>query len=162
MAGNPGLRFGDPAAIQAAAGARDLSISEKVALYAHDFLPTVVRLRPHTPWDRIAAVLNARRAARPTDGAAWTRKSLVTAVRRLVRDGLADKALLAPASKRRTADDHVRLVAGIAGALPDPTLAKIAAQLEAMHERTPRGGTRWSRSSVKHLLDRAHAQCRRV
>ena len=33
--------------------------------------------------------------------------------------------------------------------------AKVAAQLEAMHERTPRGGTRWHPSSVKYLLDRA-------
>jgi len=34
-------------------------------------------------------------------------------------------------------------------------LQQIAAQLEAMRERTPRGGTRWHPSSVKHLLARA-------
>jgi hypothetical protein len=34
-------------------------------------------------------------------------------------------------------------------------LSQIGAQLEAMCERTPRGGTRWSPSSVKSLLDRA-------
>lgn len=32
---------------------------------------------------------------------------------------------------------------------------QIAAHLEDMHERTPRGGTRWHPSSVKHLLTRA-------
>jgi hypothetical protein len=46
-------------------------------------------------------------------------------------------------------------VAGIKAAAPDRTLQQIAAQLESMHERTPRGGTRWHPSSVKHLLGRA-------
>jgi hypothetical protein len=34
-------------------------------------------------------------------------------------------------------------------------LQQIAAQLEAMRERTPRGGTRWHRSSVQQLLAKA-------
>jgi len=34
-------------------------------------------------------------------------------------------------------------------------LQQIASQLEAMRERTPRGGTRWHRSSVKQLLAKA-------
>ena len=33
-------------------------------------------------------------------------------------------------------------------------------KLEAMRERTPRGGTRWHRSSVKQLL--AKAECLRL
>jgi DNA invertase Pin-like site-specific DNA recombinase len=37
----------------------------------------------------------------------------------------------------------------------DHTLQQIAAQLEAMRERTPRGTTRRHPSSVKHLLERA-------
>jgi hypothetical protein len=47
------------------------------------------------------------------------------------------------------------LVAGIAIADPDLTLLEIGAQLERMHERTPRGGRQWQPSSVKALLDRA-------
>jgi len=39
--------------------------------------------------------------------------------------------------------------------VPDRTLQQIGTQLEAMRERTPRGGTRWHPSSVKHLLGRA-------
>jgi hypothetical protein len=35
------------------------------------------------------------------------------------------------------------------------TLRDIAAQLERMHERKPRGGRQWQVSSVKALLDRA-------
>jgi hypothetical protein len=40
----------------------------------------------------------------------------------------------------------------------EPTLAAIAKALEDMHQRTPRGGSRWSRSSGKNLLDRAREQ----
>ena len=59
-------------------------------------------------------------------------------------------------ARPQTGDDRlVRLVAGIKAAAPDRTLQQIAAQLEAMHERTPRGGTRWHPSSVKHLLGMA-------
>ncbi len=52
----------------------------------------------------------------------------------------------------------MRLVAAIRAAAPDRTLAQVAAQLEAMRERTPRGGTRWHPSSVRHLLLRAEKQ----
>jgi hypothetical protein len=52
-------------------------------------------------------------------------------------------------------DRLIRLVAGIKTASPDWTLQQIASQLEAMRERTPRGGTRWHRSSVQQLLAKA-------
>ena len=38
---------------------------------------------------------------------------------------------------------------------PDLTLREIASQLARLHERTPRGGSKWSPSSVKNLIDRA-------
>ncbi|MCK1594108.1 recombinase family protein [Bradyrhizobium sp. 147] len=47
------------------------------------------------------------------------------------------------------------LVARIAIADPDLSLRAIAAQLETMRERTPRGGWQWAASSVEHLLDHA-------
>ena len=47
------------------------------------------------------------------------------------------------------------LIAGIHSSNPDLTLREIANQLERLHERTPRGGAKWSPSSVKNLLDRA-------
>ena len=41
-------------------------------------------------------------------------------------------------------------------ATTDPETARdIAAQLERMRERTPRGGTKWNASSVKQQLDQA-------
>ena len=62
---------------------------------------------------------------------------------------------MAPARPQHSGNRLVRLIAGIKAAAPDRTLQQIAAQLEAMRERTPRGGTRWHTSSVKHLLTRA-------
>jgi hypothetical protein len=47
------------------------------------------------------------------------------------------------------------MAAGIAMANPEMSLRAIGAQLEAMRERTPRGGRQWAASSVKHLLDQA-------
>ena len=47
------------------------------------------------------------------------------------------------------------LAAGIAMANPEMSLRAIGAQLEAMRERTPRGGRQWAASSVKNLLDQA-------
>ena len=49
----------------------------------------------------------------------------------------------------------MRLVAGIAIADPDLSLRDIAAQLDQMRERPPRGGRKWQASSVKMLLDEA-------
>ena len=76
-------------------------------------------------------------------------------MRRLVSEGIVEATLLDRVPRQGGDDRLVRLVAGIAAAAPDRTLGQIAAQLEAMHERTPRGGTRWHPSSVRNLLARA-------
>ena len=47
------------------------------------------------------------------------------------------------------------MVAGIAMANPELSLRAVGAQLEAMRERSPRGGRQWAASSVKNLLDQA-------
>ena len=47
------------------------------------------------------------------------------------------------------------ITAGITTANPEMSLRAIGAQLEAMRERTPRGGRQWAASSVKNLLDQA-------
>ena len=76
-------------------------------------------------------------------------------MKRLVSEGTVEVALLGRARRQRGDDRLVRLVGGINAAAPDRTLQQVATQLEAMRERTPRGGTRWQPSSVKHRLDRA-------
>jgi hypothetical protein len=85
----------------------------------------------------------------------WTVERLRRTVRRLAAEGIVAASLLDRARPQRGADRLVRLVVGIRTASPDWTLQQIAAQLEAMRERTPRGGTRWHRSSVQQLLAKA-------
>ena len=87
----------------------------------------------------------------------WTVERLRRTVRRLASEGIIEASLLDRARPQPGDDRLIRLIAGIKAAAPDRTLQQIAAQLEAMRERTPRGGTRWHPSSVKHLLVRAES-----
>jgi hypothetical protein len=106
-------------------------------------------MRPAQAWGDVVRVLNRITAS------TWTVERLRRTVRRLVSEGLVEAKLLDWAPRQPGDDRLTRLVAGIAAAAPDRTLQQIAAQLEAMRERTPRGGTRWHPSSVRHLFTRA-------
>jgi len=66
-----------------------------------------------------------------------------------------EAGLLGRACRQGGGGRLVRLVAGIKTAAPDRTLNQTATQLEAVRRRTPRGGTRWHPSSVRHLLGQA-------
>jgi len=150
--GNPGLRARDPEALRKTGAARDRVFLTELMATMDGWMPVVKRMRPMHPWDDVVRALNAKGGA--PDGRPWTAERLRRSVRRLVGEGLADKTLL-DRSARQAPDDRLRsLVSGIALANPGLTLQAIAAQLEAMHERTPRGGRRWAASSVKNLLDR--------
>ena len=149
VGGNPGLRAGDPVVIRRVRASRNASHLRQVIAGLDAWLPTVRRLRPAQPWGDVVRVLN--HGGQST----WTAERLRRTVRRLVTEGLAEPDLLGRAPPPRGDGRLLRLVAGIRRAAPERTLQQIAAQLEAMHERTPRGGTRWHASSVKHLLDRA-------
>lgn len=100
-------------------------------------------------WEDVVRVLNQ------ADGARWTTERLRRAVRRAVRERLADANLLERTPRRPPEDRLMMLAAGIAMANPEISLRAIGAQLEAMRERTPRGARQWAASSVKHLLDQA-------
>jgi len=52
-------------------------------------------------------------------------------------------------------DRLARSVSHLLAVIEKLEVQQIAAQLEAMHERTPRGGTRWHPSSVRNLLVQA-------
>ena len=106
-------------------------------------------MRPDQPWGDVVQVLNRGRAT------VWTVERLRRTVRRLVAEGILQARLLDRAKPQQSNDRLVRLVSGIKAAAPDRTLQQIATQLEAMRERTLRGGTRWHPSSVKQLLARA-------
>ena len=151
VGGNPGLRAGDPAAIEKLRASRDATHLNGLLAQLDAWLPTVRRMRPDQPWGDVVRVLNQNASfASP-----WTVERLRRTVQRLANEGIVESTLLARA-RRRTSDDRlVRLVANIAAAAPERTLQQIASQLETMRERTPRGGTRWHPSSVKHLLTQA-------
>jgi hypothetical protein len=149
VGGNPGLRTGDPGAIRKLRAGRDAAHLEGVLARLDTWLPTVRRMRPDQPWGDVVQVLNRGQAA------TWTVERLRRTVQRLAGEGIIEVSLLDRARPQQSDDRLVRLVAGIKAAAPDRTLQQIAAQLEAMRERTPRGGTRWHPSSVKHLLARA-------
>jgi DNA invertase Pin-like site-specific DNA recombinase len=149
VGGNPGLRAGDPNAIRKVRASRDAAHLAGVLARLDAWLPTVRRMRPDQPWGDVVRVLNHGQAA------TWTVERLRRTVRRLASEGIIEASLLDRARPQQSDDRLVRLIAGIKAAAPDRTLQQIAAQLEAMRERTPRGGTRWHPSSVKHLLDRA-------
>ena len=151
VGGNPGLRAGDPAAIAKLRASRDAKHLEGVLAALDTWLPTVRRMRPEQPWGDVVRVLNGS-GALPSP---WTVERLRRTVRRLVDEGIVEPAVVGRAQRAAGDDRLVRLVANIAAAAPGHTLQQIASQLEAMRERTPRGGTRWHPSSVKHLLTRA-------
>ncbi len=149
IGGNPGLRARDPAAIRKVRASRDKAHLDGVLAQLDTWLPTVRRMRPDQPWGDVVRMLNRGQAVQ------WTAERLRRTVRRLVGEGILEVSLLDRARTQPSDDRLVRLVSGIKAAAPDRTLQQIAAQLEAMRERTPRGGTRWHPSSVKHLLGRA-------
>jgi DNA invertase Pin-like site-specific DNA recombinase len=153
IGGNPGLRTRDPEAIREVRKRRDAVYLDGILQQLDSWLPTVRRMRPDQPWGDVVRVLN--RGLGQGDAARWTVERLRRTVRRLVDEGIVEASLLGRAQPQQSDGRLVRLVAGIKAAAPDRTLQEIAAQLEAMHERTPRGGTRWHPSSVKHLLAKA-------
>lgn len=153
IGGNPKLRAKDPEAIKRIADARSQSYFERVNQTAEHWLPTVQQMRPEHRWNDVVRVLNGK--AKAGSAPLWTVERLKRAVKRFVAEGLADPILIRPAARKPSSERLLSLVAGIARANPDLTLAQIGSQLEAMFERTPRGGTRWAPSSVKSLLDRA-------
>lgn len=146
--GNPQLRAGRPEAIAKVSAARDRHYLEGVLRDAESWLPTVRRMRPDTAWPDVVRFLNRH-------GETWTVERLRRATRRLVREGLAEPALLGRAKAQSHSERLMTLVAGIARANPALSLRGIAKQLEGMRERTPRGGSKWPATSVQSLLRQA-------
>ena len=149
LPGNPGLRARDPAAIAKTAAARNRVFTTDVIASMNRWLPTVRSMRPQYSWKDVVRILNQ------ADGARWSVERLRRAVRRAVRERLAEARLLDRTPRRPPEDRLMMMAAGIAMANPEMSLRAIGAQLETMRERTPRGGQQWAASSVKNLLDRA-------
>jgi DNA invertase Pin-like site-specific DNA recombinase len=149
LGGNPGVRAGDPQAIAKIVKSRDETYVTRLIDSMETFMPTVRKLRPAKPWPEVAA--SVTRAA----GTRWTVKRLRQSVRRLIVEGLADRAVMGRSvrPRRRRSDELAILVQGIALANPGMSLRAIARQLEAMKLPTPAGKSTWSPTSVSHLLN---------
>lgn len=148
LAGNPGLRERRPEAVRAVSAARDRAYLDALTSSAPAWLPTVRHLRPQHSWEDVVRILNRK-------GLDWTVERLRRAVHRMVRERLAEPELIKRSPRRPPEDRLMRVVAGIAIAEPHLSLRGIAAQLDQMQERPPRGGRKWQPSSVKALLDDA-------
>ncbi|WP_431857790.1 recombinase family protein [Azospirillum sp.] len=151
VGGNPRLRARDPDAIRQLAEIRDRQYLAELLSTMEAWMPKVRALRPANAWGKVARALG--RLGSPDRP--WTADRLSRAVHRLVAEGLAERTLIEPAPRKPPKDDILLVIAGIKGADPALSLRAIAARLEEMRVRTPRGGTSWSASSVKALLDRA-------
>lgn len=148
LPGNPGIRERRPEALAKIKAAQKDAFGARIRRSADQWLPTVKRMRPDHSWVDVARVLKQR-------GLDWTPERLRRAVKWLVSEGMADALLLKKAPTRLPEDRLMTLVAGIHSSNTELTLREIASQLERLHERTPRGGSKWSPSSVKNLIDRA-------
>jgi len=146
--GNPGLRARKPAAIAKISAARRSNHEAELRSTMDSWMPIVKRMRPGNSWEDVTRVL-------ALSGIVWTQERLRRSVKALVASGLASPELLERALPSPPEDRLMKLVAGIAAANPDLSLRDIAGQLEKLRERTPRGGLKWSASSVKNQLDRA-------
>ena len=154
VGGNPKLRAGDRDAINEV-DAKAKAYFERVNRTAEHWLPIVKEMRPDHRWQDVVRVLNAKREPSRTAPCPSGASKFETRGQTLRRGGPRRSSLLHPARRNFSSERLVTLVAGVNRANPELTLAQIGAQLEAMYERTPRGGTRWCPSSVKSLLDRA-------
>lgn len=150
--GNPKMRTRDPVAID---GIR-YSLNERHLNELIDgrqrWLPTVVRLRPHLPWN---VVVRQIRAISPPVRS-FSERTLVKACGKLVKAGYADASILIPAPRLSQDTRVARLVADRLRSHPDASLRDIAAWLSRdLREPTPRGGLKWSPEGVRRAVAQA-------
>jgi len=161
VGGNPGLRAGEPQALRTLAAARRAGRLADLLPGLDEWLPVVRRLRPASPWPEVVEQVNA---ALPRGRRPFTQERLVRAVRLLAAEGLADKALLAPAPRGHTRRGGlartraIEVAAALVSSRPGMTLAEVGAELTRLRHHPPQGGAAWAPSSVKALLARARDQ----
>lgn len=148
VGGNPLLKAKDATAIERCRTARIERYERHLSTTLETWLPVVQRLRPDHSWTDVARIL----------GTGWSADKVRRAAAWSISNGHADKTILTRAPQRDTAGRLLIIAEAIQRANPTLSLREIGRQLEALRERTPRGGTRWAASSVKHLLDRIAAR----
>jgi DNA invertase Pin-like site-specific DNA recombinase len=159
--GNPGLRDRDPIVLRKLAASRRASRLGDLLPGLNEWLPVVRDLRPARPWPEVAEAVNA---ALPKGRKPFSPLRLVSAVRLLATEGLAEKELLDAAPRRRSGRSAIakmramEVAAALKAGRPGITLAELGAELTRMRHYPPRGGLVWAPASVKALLDKARAR----
>lgn len=148
--GNPGMSTRDPDAVRKISEARDAGYLNELKSTSHIWLPIVQNMRPANTWEDTLIAVNA---AIPGDP--WGPQRLVRAVKRLVDEGLADPVLLQNAPRMPPQDKALPMIVAMVRVNSSMSMREIGAQLEAMHIPAPRGGKRWSPSSVRIMLNKA-------
>jgi DNA invertase Pin-like site-specific DNA recombinase len=161
VGGNPGLRTRDPAVLRKLAASRRASRLATLLPDLDRWLPLVRKLRPAKPWPDVTQAVNA---ALPPGHPRFTMDRLVSTIKLLVGEALAEPALLDAAPRRRSRREHgartratevaAALVAGRSGI----TLAQLGTELTRLGLTPARGGNQWAPSSLKALLDQARAR----
>jgi hypothetical protein len=124
------------------------------------WLPLVRKLRPAQLWPGVTVAVNA---ALPAGHRQFTRERLVSAIKLLVAEGLAEPTLLGTAPRRRPRREQVareratEVAAALVAGRNRITLAQLGSELTRLGLTPVRGGKQWAPSSVKALLDRARA-----
>ena len=149
VGGNPALRARDPAMIQRIKAKVAENYLNDLLASADSWLPVVRRMRPMHSWQETAKVLRAE------CGITWSVERLRRSTKRLIAAGVVDIGLMKQAKPAHAPYTTGHLVPLVQALAPGRTMAQVAAQLEAMGERTPRGGHRWHASSVRNLLIRS-------
>lgn len=147
--GNPRIKAKDPAALAALAEGNRRRHLERVIASAETWLPHVRTLRPRLSWQAIA-----RRV-----GPGWSGARLRHAVaslaasphRALLGDEAARRAILGRADRPPPPRELYEFIQGVLHHDPEISLEELAVALRSAGKRSPRGGTTWNRSSVRHL-----------
>jgi Resolvase, N terminal domain len=161
VGGNPGLRRRDPVVLRKLAASRQASRLADLLPGLNVWLPLVRTLRPARPWPDVADTVNA---ALPADYRRFTRDRLVSAVKLLVAEGLAEPDLLSAAPRRvawkgaAARKRAIEVAAALMARRDTMTFAQVGVELTRLGLAPPRGGTQWAPSSVKALLDRARTR----
>lgn len=139
IGGNPGIRAGDPDAIRKIQDTRRANGLERLVKTSAVWLPAVNVMRPTSTWGDVARAI----------GGDMTTERLRRSVKRLVQAGLVKPELMDRAPMAASKHRATEIIKALS---KTHTLQMIAARLEELGVRTPRGGTRWHPSSVRHLL----------
>lgn len=150
--GNPRMRSGDRIArAELSAANKERYLSDLIA-GRHTWLPTVERLRPHTPWP----IVLRRILATPGVGRKFSERSLLKACHALVEAGLAPAEIIQRAPRLAPDSQVARLLADRVKTHPGATLRELAAWLSKdLRQPTPRGGMNWTAAGVSRELERA-------